>query len=411
MRPPPWTSAVDESFRARASAWLAAHAVRVEDADDVNMLRYDADLEGSRQVQRALAAAGLAGLTWPQEYGGQGLGTEEQLVWAELVADYVVPTAVFGIAHGMVGPTLLELGTPEQKQRYLPPMLTGDEIWCQLFSEPSGGSDVASLRTRATRTAGGWVLDGQKVWTSGAHHSDFGVVLARTDPTVPKHRGITMFIVDMRHPGVTVRPLRIATGDSPFNEVFLDGVEVDDDAVVGEVDAGWAAAVLMLSSERIMLGAGGRSRHNPLGFDALDAAIARSADPSTRERAADDLAELWARETALEQFGRLMHEEALAGVPIGARGSVGKLAGSELMIRAAETAEELLGEPFAVDPDLAVLRHAAVYAPGHAVAGGSAEIQRNIIGERVLGLPKDGGIDRNVPFDQLRLGPAVRSGT
>jgi alkylation response protein AidB-like acyl-CoA dehydrogenase len=277
-------------------------------------------------------------------------------------------------------------------------MLSGEEIWCQLFSEPGGGSDVAALRTSAARNERGWVINGQKVWTSGAHHSDFGAILARTDPTVPKHDGITMLIVDMRHPGVTVRPLRIATGEAPFNEVFFDDVEVPHDAVIGEVNGGWAAAVAMLRNERIMLGAGGSSRANPLGFEALRDAALEHGSGSSR------LAELYARELGLTSFGRLLHEEALAGVPIGARGSVGKLAGAELMMWAADLAGEVLGEALLVQEGLAGVRYAAVYGPGHAVAGGSSEIQRNIIGERVLGLPKDGGVDKAVPFNQLRFG-------
>ena len=391
-------------FKERARAWLEANAERVGAEDVPQGLGYDADLPGSQRFQKALFDAGFAGLTWPKEYGGQGLGTAELLAWAEVSADFVVPNAVFGIGHGMVGPTLLELGTEEQKRRYLPPMLSGEEIWCQLFSEPSGGSDVAALRTSATRTEGGWLVNGQKVWTSGAHHSDFGALLARTDPTVPKHAGITMFVVDMRAPGVTVRPLRIATGEAPFNEVFFDDVFVPEDAVIGQVDAGWPAAVVMLRNERIMLGAGGRSSANPLGVERLSEAVRQHGSAAGGARSRRGLAELHARETALGQFGRLLHEEALAGVPIGARGSVGKLAASDLMLWASDLAGELLGEAFLTADALADVRYLTVYAPGHAVAGGSSEIQRNIIGERVLGLPKDAGVDKSIPFDQMRFG-------
>ena len=394
-----------EAFRARAQAFLEAHARGASADDPFGQARsYDADLPGARRFQRALFDAGLAGLTWPKEYGGQGLGPAELLVWNQLAADFVVPNAVFGIGHGMIGPTLIELGTEEQKHRYLPPMLSGEEIWCQLFSEPGGGSDVASLRTTATRTGSGWVINGQKVWTSGAHHSEFGAILCRTDPTVPKHEGITMLIVDMRHPGVTVRPLRIATGEAPFNEVFFDDVEVPEEAVIGEVNKGWPAAVVMLRNERIMLGTGGRSYSNPLGFERLLAATRHGGSAAGAERSRDGLAELFARELAVTQFGRLLHEESLAGVPIGARGSVGKLAASDLLFWASDLAVELLGEAYLDDPALADVRYLSVYAPGHAVAGGSSEIQRNIIGERILGLPKDGGVDKNVPFNQLSLG-------
>jgi alkylation response protein AidB-like acyl-CoA dehydrogenase len=394
-----------EDFRSRALAWLEAHAVRVATDDGpANLFHYDADIPASKQFQKALFDAGLAGIMWPKEYGGAGLGAAELLTWNEVAADFVLPNAVFGIGQGMIGPTLLELGTEEQKSRYLPPMLSGQEIWCQLFSEPSGGSDVASLRTTATRTDTGWRINGQKVWTSGAHHSELGAILARTDPTVPKHDGITMLIVDMHHPGVTVRPLRIATGEAPFNEVFFDDVEVPGDAVIGEVNRGWPAAVVMLRNERIMLGAGGRSSSNPLGFERLLPATRAHGTPAGEGRTRDGLAELYARELGLSQFGRLLHEEALAGVPIGARGSVGKLAASDLLLWASDLAAELLGEAFVLDDDLADVRYVSVYSPGHAVAGGSSEIQRNIIGERILGLPKDAGVDKSIPFNQLRLG-------
>jgi alkylation response protein AidB-like acyl-CoA dehydrogenase len=388
-----------QEFRARALAWLEAHAEPVgNDAPPSRRRGYDGDLEGSRRFQKALFDAGLAGITWPKKYGGAGLGTEELLAWHEITAGFRLPNTVFGIGHGMIGPTLLELGTEAQKERYIAPLLSGEEIWCQLFSEPSGGSDVASLRTTAARTETGWRINGQKVWTSGAHHSEFGAILVRTDPTVPKHEGITMLIVDMSHPGVTVRPLRIATGEAPFNEVFFDDVDAPADAVIGEVDQGWPAAVVMLRNERIMLGAGGALPGNPLGFERMLAATRADGSSTTA------LAELYARELALTQFGRLLHEEALSGISIGARGSVGKLATSELLLWASDLAAELLGESFLLDHEVADIRYLNLYSPGHAVAGGSSEIQRNIIGERVLGLPKDGGVDKNVPFDQLRFG-------
>ena len=224
-----------DEFRANALAWLQQNAKPF----DENSQGASATIEESKAFQKGLWEAGLAGITWPKEYGGQGLGTAEQLAFNEVAADFRMPVGPFVIGLGMPAPTLLEFGTEEQKKRFIPPMLRGDEIWSQLFSEPSGGSDVASLQTSAVRTETGWMINGQKVWTSGAQFSDYGAVLARTDPARPKHQGITMFIVDLRHPGVTVRPLVVATGDAPFNEVFFDDVHVPEDAVIGEVNNGW----------------------------------------------------------------------------------------------------------------------------------------------------------------------------
>ena len=391
-----------DEFRAKALAWLQEHATPFTAAAADS---FAPTLQESKDFQKGLAEAGLAGITWPKEYGGQGLGEDELIAFNEVSADFLLPTGPFVIGLGMPAPTILELGSEEQKKRYIPPMLRGDEIFCQLFSEPNGGSDVASLQTTATRTeTGNWLINGQKVWTSGAQFSDFGAILARTDPTVPRHAGITMFIVDMHHPGVTVRPLVVATGDAPFNEVYFDDVEVPADAVIGEVNAGWAAAVVMLRNERVTIGARGRARNNPLGFDTLRevaAEIGNTGDTGVRRK----LANVYARETATAAFGRVLHEGALAGEPIGARGSVGKLAGAEFSLWASDAAEEIIGQDIALlTGKAAKVAKTILAAPGSATAGGSNEIQRNIIAERVLGLPKDpGAADRKTPFNQLKL--------
>ncbi|MFC5819056.1 acyl-CoA dehydrogenase family protein [Nonomuraea harbinensis] len=395
-------TSIDE-FRARARAWLEQHAKPFDEAAGYDLEGSAVPLQESKRFQKALWEAGFAGITWPKEYGGQGLGAAELIAFNEEAADFDLPTGPFTIGLGMPGPTILELGTEEQRKRYLPPLLRGDEIWCQLFSEPGAGSDVASLQTTATRTETGWLINGQKVWTSGAQYSDFGTIIARTDPTVAKHRGITMFIVDMHHPGVTVRPLVVATGHAPFNEVFFDDVEVPADAVVGEVGEGWGAAVVMLRNERVTIGAGGRARSNPLGFDSLvELARARGLETDTAVRRR--LAVLYARESALGAYGRVLHEETTAGVEIGARGSAAKLAGAELALWAADLAQDIIGSDIALGgADLERVVAAIVAAPGGAVAGGTNEIQRNIVGERVLGLAKDPGVDRNTPFNQLKL--------
>ncbi|MQY27509.1 acyl-CoA dehydrogenase family protein [Nocardia aurantia] len=392
-----------EEFRTRAREWLRANAKAFDAEAGSDPEGGGVPLAASKDFQKRLWEAGFAGIMWPVEYGGQGLGVAEYLAFSEVARDFVLPVMPFVIGLGMPGPTLLELGTEEQKRRHLPPMLRGEEIWCQLFSEPDGGSDVASLRTSAVRTETGWRINGSKVWTSGAQFSDFGALLARTDPTVPKHQGITMFIVDMHHPGVTVRPLRVATGHSPFNEVHFENVDVPADAVIGAVDRGWQAAVVMLRNERVSLGTGPRSRSNPLGFDALrELARARGLDrdPAVRRR----LAEIHANESALAAYGRVLHEETTAGRNIGARGSAAKLAGAAQQLWASDLAQEILGDDLVLgSEDVAPVALAILTAPGMATAGGTNEIQRNIIGERVLGLAKDPGVDRDLPFNQLRF--------
>jgi alkylation response protein AidB-like acyl-CoA dehydrogenase len=399
---------MSEDFRARARAWLAANAPRRAsgaDEAEAETRGQAAVLAEQREFQAKLYDAGFAGITWPKEYGGQGLTSAEQIIWSQESRDYDLPNGAFFIGLSMPGNTILEVGSEEQKKRYLPKMLRGEEIWCQLFSEPGAGSDVASLQTSAVRDGDEWVLNGQKVWTSGAQFSDYGAILARTDPAQPKHNGISMFIVDMHAPGVSVRPLKVATGHSPFNEVYFDNVRLPADALIGEENQGWAAAVVMLRHERIAIGTMGSSRRSPLAFDSLRdlaAGLGRTSDQGVRR----ELAELYARGRAMQLFALLLRQETLAGRMPGARGSVAKLAGSELGRFAGNVAADVLGDQIAgFDSDeLQAVTTSIIAAPGSAIAGGTSEIQRNIIGERVLGLAKDPGVDRAAPFNQLRVG-------
>jgi alkylation response protein AidB-like acyl-CoA dehydrogenase len=399
---------MSDDFRARARAWLEANAPRRGSADDeaeAETRGQAAVLAEQREFQAKLYDAGFAGITWPTQYGGQGLGSAEQIAWSQESRDYDLPTGAFFIGLSMPGNTILEVGSEAQKQRYLPKMLRGEEIWCQLFSEPGAGSDVASLQTSAVRDGDEWVLNGQKVWTSGAQFSDFGAILARTDPDQPKHNGITMFVVDMHAPGVTVRPLKVATGHSPFNEVYFDNVRLPADAVIGAEHQGWAAAVVMLRHERIAIGTMGSSRTSPLAYDSLRdlaAGLGRTSDQGVRR----ELAELYARGRAVQLFALLLRQEAQAGRMPGARGSVAKLAGSELGRFAGNVAADVLGDQIAGydTADLQAVTTSIIAVPGSAIAGGTSEIQRNIIGERVLGLAKDPGVDRATPFNQLRVG-------
>jgi len=256
-------------FRARVRAWLEQHARRRDANDEAEA---GGQLEVAKRFQAALFDAGLAGLSWPERYGGQGLTPEHQRAFNDEAEDYVLPTGPFTIGLGMCAPTLLEFGTEEQRLQHVARMLRGDEVWCQLFSEPSSGSDAASLRTRAVRDGDDWVINGQKVWTSGGAYSDFGLLIARTNVDVPKHLGISMFVLDMRAPGVTVRPLRQMTGGSGFSEVFFDDVRIPAQNLVGEVDGGWRAVIGTLMNERVSIGAGGGGLGRRVGggeFDSL----------------------------------------------------------------------------------------------------------------------------------------------
>ncbi|MFC5181520.1 acyl-CoA dehydrogenase family protein [Actinomadura harenae] len=385
-----------DEYRSRARAWLAERT-----AD----LPPDPGLAESRAFMAALYDAGYVGITWPAEYGGRGLSAVEERAFQQAAADVPLPVGVFGIGLGMCGPTLLSLGTEEQKRRYVRPLLRGEEIWCQMFSEPGAGSDVASLQTRAVRDGGDWVVDGQKVWTSVARQADLGLLIARTDPDVPKHQGITMFVVDMRDPGVDVRPLRDMTGESHFNEIFLTGVRVPAENVVGEVNGGWAAAVTTLLHERVSIGMGATRTERPASFAALRAAARERGllgDPGVT----DLLLDLYLRERAFDLLTARMSQEVRAGIQPGARGSVSKLLLADLTLASADLASEILG-PECLAGDDPVAR-ALAWAPGMALGGGTNEIMRNIIGDRVLGLPREPQVDRTLPFRALKVGTQVK---
>src|SRR5438132_3516045 len=291
----------ERAFRAEARAWLSEHAKpRVpggpSDHSYVPGERTpDADLEhmhACREWQRTLFAGGWAGIAWPREAGGRGGAGWQQRIFNEEQAKFDVAVGAFAVGIGMAGPTIIAWGTDEQKQRFLPPMLRGDEIWCQLFSEPGAGSDLAGLRTRAERDGDEWVLNGQKVWTSGAHYSDIGEIITRT-ATYPdsRHRGLTMFLVDMRAPGVEVRPLRQMTGGAAFNEVFFTDVRVPDTMRLGDVDEGWTVALTTLMNERMAIGGGGVGSGMDLAgrLKALTRHMGLADDPTVRQQLADVL--------------------------------------------------------------------------------------------------------------------------
>lgn len=340
--------------------------------------------------------AGYSGITWPAQWGGQGLTQAEERAFAAESRDFSLPTYIFSIGLGMTGPTLVDRGNDEQRERFVKPLLRGEEIWCQLFSEPGAGSDVASLQTRATRDGDGWVVDGQKVWTSVAQVADWGLLLARTDVDVPKHKGLTMFVVDMHAPGVTVRPLKDMTGRAHFNEIFFDGVHIPDEHRIGEVNDGWAVAVTTLLHERLSISSGvgmGGQR------DALQ--WLREKVDTSHPYVRDQLVELYIRSRAMALFNQRLSQEIKAGVFPGARGSGAKLMLAELTMFQADLATRLVGPEALVDEELS---HAIALAPAMSLGGGTNEIMRNIVGDRVLGLPPEPRVDKTVPFKDLKVG-------
>jgi alkylation response protein AidB-like acyl-CoA dehydrogenase len=398
----------EDAFRARVRAFMEKHAVCQSIGAEQSWLDQRSATEGElgqagKAYQAALYDAGLAGVTWPSEYGGQGLPGRYQTIFNDVAADYVIPDDIFTIGFGMCIPTVLAHGTEAHKQRYVRPAARGEEIWCQLFSEPAAGSDVASLQSRAVRDGDVWVLNGQKVWTSGAHYSQFGLVLARTDPDQPKHRGLSMFILDMASPGITVRPLRQMNRAANFNEVFFDGVRIAADQILGEPGDGWRVALTTLMNERVSIGAGRSSeKASPLASIASHLELARQrqllGEPGVRHDLADLLIGYW----VLDMVGLRIRATIAAGRIPGPEGSVAKLAGSQLARRSAEVMCQLAG-PAAAAWDSAVA-HAerpsqmVLTAPASGIAGGTNEVMRNILGERVLGLPKEPSVDRDLPF-------------
>jgi alkylation response protein AidB-like acyl-CoA dehydrogenase len=391
------------AYRAQVRGWLEEHKseapVIADPADPDALTDEDEIVAARRKWQGRLAEGGLAGVTWPKEYGGQGLGPIEQVICNQEIARAKVPGILDAIGVGMLGPTIIAHGTDEQKARYLGPMLHGDEVWCQLFSEPAAGSDLAAVQARARQSDdGSWRLSGQKVWTTNAQFASYGLLLARTDPDVPKHKGLTMFIVPMDAPGVTVRGLRQISGEAEFNEVFFDDVALDERAVVGGVGNGWGTALTTLMYERVTIGLGGEG----LGYNStrFAAAIARDPDarrdPDVRHRLGEIASELLAvRFTGYRTLTALQRGQ----IP-GPEAGLAKVTIVNGAIKAGDLIADVIGpDALAQDSEWAYM---ISFLPGLKSAGGTEEILRNTIGERVLGLPPEPRLDKGIPFSELR---------
>jgi alkylation response protein AidB-like acyl-CoA dehydrogenase len=386
------------AYRAQVRAWLEDHRAEAPILRGPDAIEDEAEATAAHRAwQRKLAEAGYVGITWPKEYGGQGLGPLEQVVFNQELSRLQLPGILDSIGVGMLGPTIIAHGSEEQKQRYLAPMLHADEVWCQLFSEPAAGSDLAGIQTRAKQDNDSWRLSGQKVWTTNAHIASFGLLLARTDPDVPKHKGLTMFIVPMDAEGVTVRPLRQISGEAHFNEVFLDDVRLEPGAEVGPIDGGWGVGMTTLMFERVAIGLGGEGfgwRADRFAH-ALLADEACTRDAETRHRFGEIATEF----LALRFTGYRMLTSLQRGQIPGAEGALAKVTTIRAAIAAGDLICDVLGPEGLSDERFGEL---VSDMPGLKSAGGTEEILRNMVGERVLGLPPEPRLDKGIPFSELR---------
>lgn len=401
-------STEEAAFRAEARAWLektlGPSASRAPIKSEAEMLK------ASKAYQAKKAEAGYVGLTWRKEVGGRELPPIFQVIFSQEEQKFHAPVSPFGIGLGMCIPTVIAFHSADKIKRYVPPALRGEEIWCQLFSEPSAGSDVAGLKTKAVKDGDDWIVNGQKVWTSGAHYCDYGILLVRTNPEKEKHKGLTMFVVNMKAPGVEVRPIHQMSGGSNFNEVYFTDVRISDKERLGEVGNGWNVALVTLMNERLAVGGSAgpeygeilelaRNTPSPSGKGTL------LQDQAFREKLAG-----WYVSAEGYTLGKYRTMTALSkGQTPGPENSIGKLLNANRMqdlSNAALEAEDHFG--IISDPEIAPLKgafhNAYMWAPGLRIAGGTDEILRNIIAERVLGLPQDVRVDKGVAYKDLPTG-------
>lgn len=382
----------EETFCQELRAWLEPNlqAHRTEWGEDEDEFTQHPSSPASIAWHKRLHTGGWVGLHWPQEYGGRGATLMQQVIFAEEGMRLGVPPEVNGMGINMVGPMLMHYGTEAQRKRYLHHILSADEIWCQGFSEPGSGSDLASLATRAIEDGDDYVITGSKIWTSNAHNAQWCLLLARTDPEVPKHKGITCFLLDMHSPGITIRPLLQMTGDAEFNQVFFDQVRVPKTHILGKVNEGWRVAVSTLSHERGGMRQFMRLHRMVRRVEELARTRAVSKEPVLRQR----LAKIHI-DTEVQRLTVLRAlTKQLRGAPPGPEGSIQKLSFSRVYMETIHAAESILGPHLQLDKGT---RHAvadghwtfqSLFARRYGIAGGTDQIQLNIIGERQLGLPK-----------------------
>jgi len=403
----------EAAFRARARAWLEKNAEPLDPSkvapNEMGEREDEATIKKCKAWQAKKADAGWACITWPKEYGGQDATPMQRVIFNQEEARFRVPPNIYAIGHGMLGPTIMAHGSPEQKKKYLPAMLRGSEVWCQLFSEPAAGSDLAGLRTTAAKEGSDWLLNGQKIWSTGAHFCDWGMIVTRTDPNAAKHAGLTYFIVDMRAPGIEVRPIKQINSASGFNEVFFTNVRVPDSNRLGGVGDGWRVALTTLMNERVAIGAGsGSGRFKDLLR--LAKQTRRNGRPALEDSAVrQKLADFYVRSKGLQYTSYRTLSALSRGQTPGPEGSIGKAVGAPLGQQMAAFAVELQGALGAVAdktsaPQDALWQEAYLSAPGLRIAGGTDEILKNIIAERVLRLPPEIRVDKEKPFRDIPTG-------
>ena len=400
-----------EAFRARCRAFLEQHATGITiDGPDP---RSEKEIEANKAFQQKVADAGLAGLIYPAEYGGAGLTKAHERIWREEYGKFPDMTAQLTISHGMCMPMLAEYGSDEQKSQFLGDCIAARTVWCQMFSEPGAGSDVASLQTRATLDGDEWTINGQKVWTTLAHVCDYGIIIARTDPEQVKHRGISMFIVDMRAPGVEIRPIHQIDGGKHFNEIFFTDVRIPKAWQIGPLNEGWRLATAMLMYERVAIGTGSKSGVSTPTYKYLAGEAGRRgklSDPVTRQ----GLMKLYSEETTKSLVAMRTRAELKSGKTPGPGGSLGKLHTAVIARLARTITLEIMGPAGLAweDGEADGAKHANSVLRSFAsnIAGGSDEIQKNIIGDRVLGMPRDIAVDIDVPFKDLKVGTQKSAG-
>jgi len=392
-------------FRQEARSFLEQHAPALAGRPGAEESESDF-LARAKAWQKLKQENGWACLNWPKAFGGRGATPMEMIIWNQEEARYNVPTQPFAIGLGMCGPVVMGFAGDEQRTAYLPKMASGEEIWCQLFSEPAGGSDVANLRTRAVQDGDEWVINGQKIWTSGAQYCDYGILLTRTDPSVPKHQGLTMFIVNMKAPGVEIRPIKQASGKSGFNEVYFTDVRIKDDHRLGAVGDGWKVSIVTLMNERLAVG----SASGPDAKEMLALAQTLEVDdrPALENKAVRDRIATWHCEQSGLHFTKLRVQSAMSrGETPGPENSITKIVSANKLQGIGSYGMDLMDMGgILVDQDGQddSFYGAWLSAPGLRIAGGTDEILRNIIAERVLGLPGDIRVDKSIPFTEVPQG-------
>ena len=400
-----------EAFRAQCRAFLSEHtsgigAVRASAAQD----RGAALMAVAKDFQGKLAAAGLAGLTFEKAFGGAGLSKTHDRIWREEYSKFPDMNSELTISHGMCLPVMNQFGTDDQKKQFLADIISARTVWCQMFSEPGAGSDVASLQTRAELDGDEWVLNGQKVWTTLAHLSDYGIIIARTNPDAPKHAGISMFVLDMKAKGVDIRPIHQIDGGKHFNEIFLTDVRIPREYLVGELNNGWNQATAMLMYERVAIGTGTTSGVSHPNADRLiDDAVKLGSikNPVLRQ----NLMRLYSEETTKSLVSMRTRAELKAGKTPGPGGSLGKLHGAKIARMMRSIMSDVHGQSivaFEAGDRTEILARSLLGSFSANIAGGTDEIQKNIIGDRVLGLPREPMVDRDVAFKDLKVG-TIRS--